>query len=139
MADAVRVEGLDALVRSFGRVNRKAAGQVRKEMRTGIGGEFVRDVKSRIEGLGLVRSGKLRASIRPAVKGSTLVVRSSPPLRPGRRSAMGYAAIYEYGGRSGAGAFRPYLGPTLDAWRDSGKVETEFNEFLDWVEKEFAA
>lgn len=131
MADVVRVEGLDALVRSFGRVNRKAAGQVRKEMRTGIGGEFVRDVKSRIEGLGLVRSGKLRASIRPAVKGSTLVVRSSPPLRPGRRSAMGYAAIYEYAS--------PYLGPTLDAWRDSGKVETEFNEFLDWVEKEFAA
>lgn len=133
MADVVRVEGLDALVRSFGRVNRKAAGQVRKEMRTGIGGEFVRDVKSRIEGLGLVRSGKLRASIRPAVKGSTLVVRSSPPLRPGRRSAMGYAAIYEYASP------RPYLGPTLDAWRDSGKVETEFNEFLDWVEKEFAA
>lgn len=172
---ALQVEGINELVRAFGRVNKKAAGQVRKEMRGSIGKAFVQAVKDRIESNSLVRSGKLRGSIRPSVKGSMLIVRSSPPLRPGNLSPMGYAAIYEFGGstvrsvklkgggrgfsavknRSGQGAAaaahgpaqgslgqygpRAFLLPTLDEWRDSGRIEHELNNFLDWVEKEFAA
>lgn len=169
------MEGLNELIRSFGRVNKKSAGQVRKELRGSVGKAFVLAVKDRISANSLVQSGKLRGSIRPAVKGSQLVVRSSPPLRAGTRSPEGYAAIYEFGGsavrsvrlkgggrgfsavvnRSGQGAAlaasgsaqgslgqygpRAFLLPTLDEWRDSGRLERELNGFLDWVEKEFAA
>jgi hypothetical protein len=128
----VLVEGLDETIRAFARVDKALAGELRKELRTRVGGEFVRDVKSRISGEGLVDRGKLRASIRPAVRGSTLVVRSSPPLRPGPKSRLGYAAIYEHGrGR------RPFLEPTLDQWAGSGKAEEQLDSFLEWMESEW--
>lgn len=136
----VSVEGLDEFIRATARVNKKAAGFVRKELRVGVGGAFVKDVKSTIDAAGLVgQSKKLRGSIRPAVKGSTLLVRSTPPLKPGKRSPMGYAAVYEYGGRSGRRAARPYLNPTLDEWIGSGRLVEAFNGALDNVEREYAA
>lgn len=92
------VKGLDQFVRSVGRVDKGAVRQIRKELRVGVGGRFVKDVKARISANGLVDSGRLRGSIRPAVKGSTLIIRSKPPLRPGTRSPEGYAVIYEFGG-----------------------------------------
>lgn len=99
MADQIiSVQGLDEFIRATARVNKKAAGFVRKELRVGVGGAFVKDVKSAISAEGLVRSGKLRGSIRPAVKGSTLLVRSTPPLKAGKLSPMGYAAVHEFGG-----------------------------------------
>ena len=139
-AATAHVEGLDAFVRAVGRVDKQAVRAVRKELRVGIGGAVVRDVKARIDAEGLVASGKLRASIRPAVKGSTLFVRSSPPLRPGPRSRQGYAAIYESGGRE-AGAsvgVRTFMQPTFEEW-EGAKAEAAFDGFLDWVEREYAA
>lgn len=94
----VSVQGLDEFIRATARVNKKAAGFVRKELRVGVGGKFVKDVKATISGEGLVQSGRLRNSIRPAVKGSTLLVRSTPPLKAGKYSPMGYAAVHEFGG-----------------------------------------
>lgn len=130
MKGTVAVTGLDELVRTTARISKGAAGELRKEMRVGIGGEFVRDTKARIDAEGLVRKGKLRASIRPAVSGTTLIVRSSPPLRPGERSPQGYAAVYEYGSR-------PFLDPTLQEWAASGRLEEEFGHFMDWVDNEW--
>jgi hypothetical protein len=109
----VLVEGLDETIRAFARVDKALAGELRKELRTRVGGEFVRDVKSRISG-------------------EALVVRSSPPLRPGPKSRLGYAAIYEHGrGR------RPFLEPTLDQWAGSGKAEEQLDSFLEWMESEW--
>lgn len=91
------VKGLDQFVRSVGRVDKGAVRQIRKELRVGVGGRFVKDVKARISANGLVDSGRLRGSIRPAVKGSTLIIRSKPQ-KPGKRSPEGYNAVYEFGG-----------------------------------------
>ena len=134
----VRVEGLHELLGALGRVDRGATREIRKELRVGVGGAFVRDVKDRISLMGLVKSGKLRASIRPAVRGSTLVVRSSPPLHPGRRSSEGYAAVYEYGAHGGRRR-RAFLEPTLDAWQTNGKLEESMSGFLGWIESEWRA
>ena len=140
MAETAYVEGLDAFVRAVSRVDKEAVRRVRKQLRVGVGGPLVVDVKAQIDAQGLVRTKKLRSSIRAAVKGSTLVVRSSPPLKPGRRSRMGYGAIYEYGGREGGSAIGPraFLAPTADEWHQSGKTEHAFGDFLDWVEREYA-
>ncbi len=74
------------------------------------------------------------------MRGSTLVVRSSPPLNAGPRSAQGYASVYEYGTRGGDGAARrAFLEPTLRAWVGTGRLERELEQFLEWVEREFAA
>ena len=48
-AGPVRVEGLDDFVRAVARVDKQAVRAVRKELRVGIGGAVVRDVKARIE------------------------------------------------------------------------------------------
>ncbi len=139
-AGPVRVEGLDDFVRAVARVDKQAVRAVRKELRVGIGGAVVRDVKARIDSEGLVATGKLRSTIRPAVKGSTLVVRSSPPLRPGPRSQQGYASIYEFGGRAAGSSVgvRAFMQPTFEEWQD-GKAEEAFGAFLDWVEREYAS
>ena len=141
MADALAVEGLDQLIRTAGRMSKDASKQLRQELRVGVGGEFVRDVKARIDDEGLVRSGKLRGSIRPAVRGSTLVVRSSPPLKPGKKSPQGYARIYEYGARGADESVGPraFLGPTLDEWRTSGKLDEAMNGYMEWVEQDWTA
>jgi len=149
MAQTVAVEGLHEFVRAVSRVDKEAVRALRKELRTGIGGAVVREVKASVEAVGLVgkaakpgyRPGGLRASIRPAVRGSTLLVRSSPPLRPGRRSPMGYAAIYEYGGRGGGEGVGPraFMEPVARDWQESGRAEEAFAGFLDWIERTYGA
>lgn len=132
----VHVDGLRELVRAIGKVDRQAAGELRKELRTTIGGAFVRDVKLRIELRGLVgKSGRLRNSIRPAVRGASLVVRSSPALKPGPKSRQGYAPIYEFG----RGGRRSFLEPTLGSWLETGRLKHEMGGYLDWIESEFRA
>lgn len=135
---AYAVSGLDDLIRTTGRIDRKAAGELRRQMRTTIGRDFTLDAKAKVDELGLVKTGRLRGSIRPAVKGSTLVVRSSPPLNPGKKSPQGYAPIYEFGGRGTETAGpRAFLAPTLEDWQASGRLEEELSGFLDWVDNEW--
>lgn len=139
IAGRVQVEGLDELLRAFSRLERGLARELRNELRR-VGYRFARDAKQTVTARGLVRTGRLRGSLRPAVRGATLVVRSSPPLNPGPRSAAGYASVYENGARGGDGVGkRAFLEPTLRAWLGTGRLERELEAFLDWVEKEFAA
>jgi hypothetical protein len=132
VASDVHITGLRELVRAANAVDKAAGRQVSKVMRDTVGKDFVEDTRAAIEARGLVRTGRLLGSIKPSVRGANLVVRSTPPLNPGPRSRLGYAAVYEYGhgGRS-------FLNPTLDAWLASGKLIDEFDGFLDWVDKEF--
>lgn len=132
MASDVHITGLRELVRAANAIDKAAGRQVNKVMRDTIGTDFVRDTREMIAARGLVRTGRLLGSIKPSVRGQNLVVRSSPPLNPGPRSRMGYAAIYEYG-HSG----RSFLNPTLDSWLASGKLIDEFDGFLDWIDREF--
>jgi len=102
-------------------------------MKQQIGVPFVKDVKGRVATQGLMKSGRLARSIKSSMSGSTLVVRSTPPLNPGPRSRMGYAAIYEYG----FGKTRAFIEPTVRQWYATGKTEKAFEGFLDWVETDF--
>jgi len=133
------VEGLDQFVRSVGRVSKGSVREIRKELRVGVGGVFVKDVKARIDEQGLVQSGRLRGSIRPAVRGSTLIIRSKPQ-KPGPRSPEGYNAVYEFGKR-GESEFGPraFLYPTAEEWNASGKTERAFEGFLEWIERTYAS
>jgi hypothetical protein len=133
VASDVHITGLRELVRAANRIDKAAGRQLNKEMRDTIGKDFVADTREMIAARGLVRTGRLLGSIKPSVRGANLVVRSSPPLKPGPRSRLGYAAVYEYG----YGQRRAFLDPTLDAWLASGKLISEFDGFLDWVDKEF--
>lgn len=130
---AVRVDGLKELIRAVGKVDKSAAAELRKRLKSDVGGSFVNDVQQRIELRGLVKSGGLRGSIKPAVRGADVVIRSSPALRPGSKSRQGYAAIYEFG----RGARRSFMQPTLDTWLATGKLKNELAGYLDYLETEF--
>jgi hypothetical protein len=108
---------------------------MRKTLKESVATPFVVDVRTAIESRGLVKTGKLLRSITSSVTQKAIDIKSRPPLNPGKRSRMGYAAVYEYG----KGGARAFLNPTLETWKASGKLEHEMDGFLDWVEKEFRA
>lgn len=135
MAEAVRIEGLRELQGALRRIDRSAATELRKELRTTVGAEFVRDAKDTIAARGLVKSGRLQGSIKASVRGGDLFVRSSPALKPGPKSRQGYAPVYEFG----HGGARAFLEPTRKEWLGTGKLERELTGFLDWTAKEFRA
>lgn len=128
----LKVDGLDELLRAVGRIDKALTRELRKELRVGVGGAFVKDVKQRVERVGLVDRGNLRSSIRPAVSGADVVIRSKP-LNPGPRSRLGYGAVYEFGG----GGRRAFLDPTRDEWQRSGKLEQALSGFVNWLETEW--
>jgi hypothetical protein len=129
----VSVDGLDALLRALRKTEGKLAPQLRREMKAKVGVPFTIDVKARIAAQGLVQSGRLMRSIKPAMTGPVLTIKSSPALNPGPKSRMGYAAIYEYG----YGKSRAFLAPEMRVWARSGKTEAAFAGFLKYVETEF--
>ena len=132
--ERLTLEGLDGLLRAIGRIDRNAPRELRKELRVRVGGAFVRDVKEKV----LVgKTRKLRNSIRPAVRGSSVIVRSTPPLNPGPRSPLGYAAVYEFGAKHREQ--HAFLYPTLDEWQQSGRLEDELGAYLDYVEADWRA
>lgn len=130
MADVVEVEGLQELLRAFGQMDRALSREVRREYRV-IGQLVARSAKSVAEAKGLRGSahtgdhkpGALIRGIRPAVRGSTLVIQDLV-----RRKGFPYPALYE-GDISGHGEPRPFLEPGLDLVQD--KVVDAFGDMLD--------
>lgn len=134
MAESVKVEGLTELIRAFQKLDGSMGREMRTVLKRDVGAPFARAVQQKISAEGLVgRTRRLRDSIKPNVKNTSVQIKSSPALKPGKNSRMGYAAVYEYGhGRS-----RAFLDPTLDSWRRGGQLETAFGGFMDWVADEF--
>lgn len=132
MAEAV--EGLQQMLRAVKKMDSELGKEIQKALKDGIGGPFVRDVQSLIESLGLVKSGKLERSIKPSLRNGVLYIRSTPPLNPGPNSKQGYAAIYEYGGRTTKKhGPRAFMNPTADRWLAEGKTEQAFGVAIDGV------
>lgn len=129
----IRIDGLNELIRAVGRIDKDASKELRKELKASVGGKFVTEVRAHIALKGLVRSGRLMRSIKPAVRGADLVIRSSPALNPGAKSRQGYAAVYEFG----YGGRRAYMQPTRDEWFATGRLEHELDRYLNWIEEAF--
>lgn len=124
-SSAIKVDGLDELIRSMSRIDKGIAKEMRARLRKDVGEPFARDAKLRAP----VKSGKLRRSIRPAVKGTTVVVRDTATNR-----GFNYPAVMEFA----HGGERAFLDPTLDQWRATGQLEQSMEGFLDWVHREFS-
>lgn len=128
MSGAVGVEGLAGMIRAAGRVDKQCSAELRRELRTTIGAHFAADAKARVEAEGLVKSRRLRNSIRPRVRGAIVEVRATATRR-----GFNYPMVHEFGN----GGVRAFMGPTLDEWRASGRIEQEMEGFMDWVANEW--
>jgi hypothetical protein len=132
VTEAVRVEGLQELLQAFGRMDKSLSRELRREYRS-IGGLVARRIKTIAEGIGLRGSartgdhkpGALIRGVRPAVRGSTLVVQDLV-----RRNGFPYPQVAE-GWIAGHGAMRPFMEPGLDA--STGVVLDGFGEMLDRI------
>lgn len=138
MADqlpGLNLVGLNQALRAFRKFGDGAAREMRNELRGGIATRFAGDVKKKVESRGLVKSGRLEGTIKPSVRGSQVFVTSRPVLNAGQKSPQGYAPIYEFG----HGGARAFMEPTRQEWMDSGKLESELTEYLEWIEREWRA
>lgn len=134
--DRIEVHGLVEFRRDFARMDRKLRTEWDRELRTAA--QPVKDAARQIaEAKGLHRTGRLIGSIRIATgRRGSVFVRSTPPLRPSRRARMGYAAIYEYGGRARGEALGPraFLTPALE--REREEVVERLSDVLDRITSE---
>lgn len=116
---AVRVEGLDRLIRDFRKLDRSLAREVQQELRS-IAGFVADDVRLAADAQGLRDSGKLISRIKPFYRGATAGVRSGVT-----RKGYPYGGVYEYG----LGKSRAYLEPTLQ--KDERRIVEAFEDMLD--------
>jgi hypothetical protein len=132
VAETLHVEGLQELLQAFGRMDKSLSREVRREYRT-IGALVARRIKTIAEAEGLRGSartgdhqpGALIRGVRPAVKGSTLVVQDLV-----RRNGFPYPQVAE-GWISGHGEERPFMEPGLDA--STQAVVHGFEDMLDRI------
>jgi hypothetical protein len=125
-AGGVRVNGLKELVRDFRKVERGLGREIRREIKSIA--KIVSDEARRIAlAKGLRDSGDLIKMTKPAIRGSTGLVRSSATRR-----GYPYPFIYEYGkrGASKTGP-RAWVNPALDAKQD--EVVEAFEDVLDKI------
>jgi hypothetical protein len=125
----VEVTGLNEMLHALGRIDKGITRELRKQLSVGVGGPIVADMKDEATARGLVKTGKLRSGLRPAVRGSSLFVNESA-----RNKGYPYPAIYEFG----HGGARAFMQPVVDRW-GGGRLEEQMSGFLDWVESEWRA
>lgn len=119
VAEVVRVEGLNEVIRAFRRMDRSLAREVQMELRH-ISQFVADDAKVTATGKGLVDAGRLVRGIKPFYRGATAGVRSSVT-----RKGYPYGGVYEFG----RGVARAFLEPTVR--RDEHKIVEAFEDMLD--------
>lgn len=131
---SVQVEGLDPLVRGFGRVNKGLRRQLQKELRV-IGKRVAVEAKAIAEERGLrgqepwdPHPGQLIAKIAPSVRGGSVFIRDSA-----RTGSYNYPARLEFQHHNP----RPFLRPALDKNREEVAVQME--HLVDWIAREWGA
>lgn len=120
MNTTIRVEGLRETTAALGRLDPELRKGMRKELR-GIG-RLVSDEARSIAG-GFAQTGDTRRGVKPTVRGTTAIVRSTASHR-----GFNYPRRLEFetGGRG-----RPHLAPALD--RKRGQVVERIEELVDRV------
>lgn len=120
----VRVEGLQELIRDFGRLEKGIAKEVRAELKD-VAGIVAEEARSIAESVGLRDSGRLIRTTRPFARGATAGVRTTAT-----RNGYPYGLRYEFEGRGGdAAGPRAYLAPALEEKSDA--VVEELGEVID--------
>ena len=119
MQATVRVEGLDRLVRDFGRMSKQLRKDLQAELKD-IAGHVADEAQSVAEREGLRDSGKLIRSIKPSVRGSTAYVRATATNR-----GFNYPRRHEFEN----GGVRAFLHPALQ--QSTSKVEREIGRMVD--------
>ena len=110
----MRIEGLNALVRDFGKMSRELRRDIRAELREAAR-EVADEARSIAREQGLVDSGQLARQIKPGWRrGNVAVVRESAVRATGKNAPFRYPAVYEYGRKRGN---RPFLRPALERKR----------------------
>lgn len=92
--NAIVVEGLDDLIRSFARLDKNLAKEIRKQERR-VGTIVARRQREAALARGLRKTGKLARSNKPIVRGSTLYV-----VNRATNDGFPYPVMYEETGRS---------------------------------------
>lgn len=110
---SVDVHGLQALIRSFNRMDKSLGKELRKELK-----DVARIVSTEARDIalhkGLLDTGRLIRTTRPAVRGETALVRTTA-----NNKGYQYPMIFEYGGRGETGIGpRAYLEPALQNKRE---------------------
>lgn len=134
------MEGLDGLVRAFGRLDKGLRRELQKELKE-IGRIVAEEAKGiaefkRLRGEddpGDPHPGQLIARIQPSVRGASVYIRDTAASSSGRYPKYNYPARLEYeqGGR------RAFLRPALDGRRN--EIVNRFEHLLDWIADEWGA
>jgi hypothetical protein len=104
MAEAIKIEGIQELMVACKRADSELKKGLQRDLK-GIALLVATRAKSIAEAKGLRESGRLIASIRPGIQGSSAIVRDSA-----NRAGFNYPAVYEYG----HGKARAFLEPALE-------------------------
>ena len=127
---SVHVEGLDALTRSFGRVNHGLRREMQKHLR--VAGRIVANEAKAVAGeKGLRDSGQLIARVGISVRGGSVFVRDTATRSSARYPNYSYPSRYEYE----RGGYRAFMRPALDRKREA--VIQELDRVVDWVETDW--
>jgi hypothetical protein len=129
---SVHVEGIDALTRSFGRVNHGLRREMQKHLR--VAGRIVANEAKAVAGeKGLRDSGQLIARVGISVRGGSVFVRDTATRSSPRYPNYSYPSRYEYE----RGGYRAFMRPALDRKREA--VIQELDRVVDWVATEWGA
>lgn len=115
----VRVEGLNQLVRDFGKIEKDLRKELQAELKD-LARIVQREAQEIATAKGLVRTGKLVRSIRPSVRGGRAFIRETATNK-----GYAYPRIYEYG----HDGVRSFMQPALEAKRN--EVYEGLDDMLD--------
>lgn len=115
----VQVSGLKELARDLGKVSPEIRKAIKAEIKD-IAGIVANEAQRIATAKGLVDTGKLVRGIKPAISGTTGLVRDSTT-----RKGYPYPSVYEYG----HGAARAFVSPAADAKQQA--VQDAFGDLVD--------
>lgn len=121
----IAVQGLDQLVRDFGKINVDLRREVQRELQA-VAEIVAVQARADVAASGLVKSGRLQKGIRSRVRGATAIVEDRAKAKG---SGYPYPGIYEFGVSGRDKKRRPFLEPALE--KKQPEVMRSLEDMLD--------
>lgn len=121
----IAVQGLDQLVRDFGKINVDLRREVQRELQA-VAEIVAVQARADVAAGGLVKSGRLQKGIRSRVRGATAIVEDRAKAKG---SGYPYPGIYEFGVSGRDKKRRPFLEPALE--KKQPEVMRSLEDLLD--------